>query len=228
MFSEFSTWGRIALFIAIPFGCLCAEMQSVQDGDDGATDRSKTGGLAKTSSFTRISNTGPVVPSGTPLGSAPSNWACTRENGSELLFEVKVDSPSTLRHRDHTYSWQDTNSANNGGNAGTAGGGACTGSTCDTQSYVTAVNAAVLCGFSDWRLPRKDELQRLVDPSSQGTGQPTINAAFFPNMTAGAYWTRANFAGNAALAWMVSMDDGRSTYRAKVSTIRVLLVRGAP
>jgi Protein of unknown function (DUF1566)/PKD domain len=50
----------------------------------------------------------------------------------------------------------------------------------NAASYVTAVNAAVLCGFSNWRLPTRSELQSIVDYSVSYTG-PTIDSEWFPN-----------------------------------------------
>jgi hypothetical protein len=175
--------------------------------------------------FTKIANNGTVLPDGAALGSGPSDWACSRHNASGLTFEVKVNSPGTLRHAANTYTWRNTDAGSNGGNAGTAGGGTCAGSTCDTQSYVAAVNAAGLCGSNSWRIPTQTELQRIVGFATPGTGSPVVDAAFFPNLVAGLYWARANVAAIPSHAWAVGLDDGNAGPRAKSRPYRVVLVR---
>ena len=176
-------------------------------------------------SFTKIAHNGSVLPDGAALGNGPTDWACTRHNASGLIFEVKVNSPGALRHAANTYTWRNTDAGSNGGNAGTAGGGACSGSTCDTQSYVAAVNAAGLCGSNTWRLPTHAELQRIVGFAEPGSGAPVVDAAFFPNLVAGLYWARANVAAIPTHAWAVGLDDGNAGPRAKSQPYRVVLVR---
>ena len=57
----------------------------------------------------------------------------------------------------------------------------------DTSGYVAAVNSASLCGFSDWRLPTRQELLNIVD---YGTATlPRINPTWFPNTAANRYWS---------------------------------------
>ncbi len=175
--------------------------------------------------FTKIANNGSTLPDGAAAGGGPADWACTRHNASGLIFEVKLNSPGALRHFANTYTWRNIDAGSNGGNAGAAGGGTCAGSTCDTQSYVAAVNAAGLCGGSNWRLPTHAELQRIVGFAAPGTGSPVVDAAFFPNLIAGQYWARANVAAIPTHAWAVGLDDGNAQPRAKTQTYPVILVR---
>ena len=88
-----------------------------------------------------------------------------------------------LRNTSHTYTWYSTNAANNGGNAGSLGANTCVGTLppsnqCNTASYVAAVNAAALCGQSDWRLPTPKELLSLVN---FGAFNLLIDTSYFPN-----------------------------------------------
>jgi hypothetical protein len=90
---------------------------------------------------------------------------CIQDNVTGLVWEGKTASAG-LRAAANTYTWLNSDSAANGGAAGTVNGGSCSGSTaCDTQTYAAAVNAAKVCGFSDWRLPTVAELTTLVDSS---------------------------------------------------------------
>lgn len=77
----------------------------------------------------------------------------------------------------------------------------------DTVSYVAAVNAAKLCGYSDWRLPTANELQTLVD-YSVAYHSPTIDGTWFPNTRSEAYLTSTGLAGYASRAWSVYFDVG--------------------
>jgi hypothetical protein len=176
--------------------------------------------------YSKIANNGSVLADSATLGTGATDWACTLVNATRLVFEVKRDAPGTLRDYRNSYTWYDTDGSRNGGNPGSVGGGMCAGSNCDTQGYVAAVNAAALCGYTDWRLPNRVELQSIVATANQGTGTPTVDAAFFPNLTAGAYWAASNFAGNAAAAWVVHFDDGRATWREKDTPRAVVVVRG--
>src|SRR3989338_1439978 len=81
-------------------------------------------------------------------------WACVRDNQSGLVWEVKSNEHG-LQNINNTYSWYDPDEKTNGGFDGKANGGACTGSNCDTDSYIKAVNAKKLCGLNDWYLPSR-------------------------------------------------------------------------
>lgn len=175
--------------------------------------------------FTKIANNGSVLPAGAALGSGATDWACTRDNQTGLIFEVKVDSPGNLRHRTNTYTWFNSNAAANGGDSGSSNGGTCAGSTCDTQSYVIAVNASNLCGGNGWRLPTPADLQRIIDATAAGSGTAAVDAAVFPNLEPLKYWTRPNVAAIPTHAWAVGLDDGNALPRKKSTALRVILVR---
>lgn len=98
--------------------------------------------------FTKISNTGNALPASANLGGGANDWACTRDNVTGLIWEVKVSDASHLRDMNHTYTWYMTDSSN--GNADTANGGTCKDAgRCDTEKFVADVNAASLCGHND-------------------------------------------------------------------------------
>ncbi len=87
-----------------------------------------------------------------------------------------------LRDWSWKYSWYSSNSATNGGNSGGTGGiascnGTLPGGLCNTEALVTAVNAAALCSYTDWRLPTYRELFSLVH---FGVHDPSIDTSYFP------------------------------------------------
>jgi len=179
--------------------------------------------------YTKIANDGSELPASATLGPNPTDWACTRDNLTGLIWEVKVNDPTHLRHSGHTYTWYDTDTDINGGNAGTAGGTGCNGTLaqCNTTAFRDAVNALAganrLCGATDWRLPTANELQSLLDYQRLN---PAIDTTWFPNTQAAFYWSGESFASNASNAWGVYFGNGGLNASSKGNDLRVRLVRG--
>jgi hypothetical protein len=94
----------------------------------------------------------------------------------------------------------------------------------DASAYVAAVNAAGLCGYTNWRLPTADELQTLVDYSVAYPG-PTIDGTWFPNTQQYAYWSATGYAGSSSFAWGVGFGSGVVSGNGRLSSYHVRLVR---
>ncbi len=129
---------------------------------------------------------------------------CVKDNLTGLVWEGKT----TSGERTNTNSY-----SNYGDNR--AG---------DASSYVVAVNAASLCGFTDWRLPTRDELQGLVD-YSVANPSPTLDATWFPNAVVGWYWSASPYLGSSSKAWYVSFANGYVSSNARSGKLQVRLVR---
>ena len=102
---------------------------------------------------------------------------------------MKTDDDS-IHDRDNLYTWYDSNSLTNGGNAGTAGTGT------DTEDFIKTLNANNFGGFSDWMFPKVKELTNIV---SRGALSPVINTDFFPQTVgsvASYYWSSTTDAGD--------------------------------
>jgi hypothetical protein len=173
-----------------------------------------------TTGYSKVSNSGKLLADSAVLGSGANDWACTRDNRSGLIWEVKTADKS-LRDRGNTYTYYNTDSSVNGGSAGTRNGGICTGDIfCDTESYTTAVNSQTLCGFNDWRMPTQNELSLLVSRIYS----PTINPTYFPNTPADFFWSSSGGLYNAD---GVSFSSGNNNYHSKGGQYYVRLVRNS-
>lgn len=223
----------------------CDDVAATHPGQDGTFGRdaearadtlTKTGAGAAGFDFTRVCNSGEQAgegdcPANPALGPSANQWACTKDNNTGLIWEIKVDDATHLRHTNHLYSWYDPNEATNGGNAGVADGGSCGDHDidCDTHSFVAAVNAANLCGASDWRMPTRVELASIVH---FGKRLPAIDVTFFPHTRSLRYWSSSSFsAGSSTSARTVRFSDGRSpdgTFKNWTGGFPVMLVREAP
>ncbi|WOO31809.1 DUF1566 domain-containing protein [Diaphorobacter limosus] len=176
-------------------------------------------GVANGFDYTKIANNGSVLPANAALGSSPGDWACTRDNVTGLIWEVKTT--SGLRSQAHTYSWYMTGSPD--GNAGTASGGTCeTEGRCDTEKYVADVNATNLCGHTDWRMPTVKELEGIAD---LGRSNPAIDPTYFPNTPSSYVWSGSPNAGYSSYAWNVNFGYGNANDGLRSSSSRVRLVR---
>jgi hypothetical protein len=198
--------------------------------------------------FTRIASSGQVLPlqngvwSETGSEFAGTQWDCVRDNVTGLVWEVKRNDATHLRHMAHTYAWYNPNASTNGGapgyeaprsdsNNASVTGPTCAGLAdlrkCNTQSYVAAVNALGLCGQKDWRLPTFDELLSLV---YLGRTLATIDTAYFPNTPTdwALTWSSTPNAGASDGAWGISFNYGLGFYYAKDTAYFARLVRSGP
>lgn len=135
-------------------------------------------------SFTKLDS------SGNSLSASATSWACVKDNITGRVWENKSNT-TDLHHRLWKYSWYNPDSSTNGGVAGdelgvpaVANCGA-TISQCNTLEFVAALNAAQLCGFTDWRLPNVNEMQSIINYSEAAA--PLLDTDYFPNAATGAY-----------------------------------------
>ncbi len=176
--------------------------------------------------YTKVCNSGALAgeedcPASPVLGNAATDWGCTQDDKTGLIWEVKT-TDGGLRDQSYTYTWYEPDNTKNGGGAGTSNGGSCKGSDCDTYSYKNAVNNKGLCGASDWRLPTKDELLGIV---KAGATNPSIDTAYFPNTQSYWFWSSSPSASYSNHAWFVFFSGGGSYDDFKSSNFFVRLVR---
>ena len=174
--------------------------------------------------FTRIAADGSELQGEGDFAKQP--WACVRDNKTGLIWEVK-SANAGLQAATNTYTWLDNNPATNGGNKGVAAGGVCSGSACDTESYIAAISKTRLCGYTDWRVPNRFEMATVLDYSIPHPG-PTIASKFFPNTSPGNYWSATPFGPHTEGVWAWRFDHGYDFVATKEKAHHVLAVRGIP
>jgi len=168
---------------------------------------------------------------GDPLAADAPDWRCIRDNVTDLIWEKKTEAGSDLQFVGSTYSWYNPDPTQNGGHAGTAGGGSCTGGIlCDTNAYVTAINALQLCGKDNWQVPTHAQLLGIVRNGDLGGNvrgpnfKPAFESTFFPNTRyklvwpdqdteAAGYWTATRTSAAVAKAHYVKFGTGTTSTR---------------
>ena len=209
-------------------GLACPQVEYPgQDAEHGRDAQALAGSLSKIGDgragfdFTKLdANGNPLADQSVAYTTTP--WHCVKDNVTGLIWEVKT-TDGGVRDAGHTYTWYNSTGINDGGDPGVANGGTCVdGSNCDTEKYVAAVNAIGLCGRTDWRLPKVEELLSLLDYS---VAYPfiAIDTAYFPN-TMSIYWSASPYADSVSRAWSVGFDSRTDMINQKIVGHNVRLV----
>ncbi len=214
-----------------------SDISALQDCDLGrdvlVQQADKVGGGRAGFDFTRINYDGSEYSGSGDYLIEP--WGCVQDNLTGLIWEVKTDD-SGLHDKDDRYQWTNSDPMTNGGYLGSvdnysnldwcyAFDNADGTLDCNTSKFVQLVNAATLCGYSDWRMPSRDELVDIVD---FGRSQPSIDIDYFPNTQAGSYFSANPSSRKDFSVWAVDFYDGNSTLIGKppfTATVWARLVR---
>jgi hypothetical protein len=154
------------------------------------------------SSYTKIANNGSILPDSAVLGTASGDWACTRDDSTGLIWEVKA-ADGGLRDLRKSYTYYDDPSKPQKWNSDHSElinpTQADIVATTNSIGFVKAVNVASLCGSTGWRMPITDELKGLA---------PKINSTYFPNTPNSGFWSGSPDNNGSFYAWYVLFTSG--------------------
>ena len=158
---------------------------------------------------------------GNELSDSHQQWSCVEDTRNGLIWEVKSRT-DTMRRADNLYSWFDPDNKHI---KGTADGGRCKGDIdCDTSAYVQAMNERNHCGYNDWKLPTKEQLQTIINLENSRDGV-TINKEYFPETLPSWYWTSSENSQREELAWYVLFRNGHALSDLKERPKHIRIVR---
>lgn len=225
----------------------CGEAQGGQDARYGRDAAATAGALPKTGGgeagfdFTKVCMSGEAAgqgacPANPALGTGANDWACTKDNVTGLIWEVKTDDGG-LRDKDNGYTNYDDTTQPQRLNGSVNPTQAEIDTATNSIGFLNAVNALTganrLCGATDWRRPSKKELLSIAH---HGRVDPAIDTDYFPNTPSGNFWSGSPFAGNSYYAWSVNFyyglalvelyANGGTSFGYRDSSFHVRLVHG--
>ena len=137
-------------------------------------------------------------------GGTYAKTECVKDNITGLVWEGKTASPATSRLGTSTYTNYDSTSSAQKSNGSNPTQSDIDNST-NSIGYRNSVRTSNLCGYTNWRLPTKEELEGILASS----GSPRIDTTWFPNTQANYYWSSSPFAANSFFsAWYVNFSNG--------------------
>ena len=151
---------------------------------------------------------------------------CVKDNSTGLIWEGKTASGTRAGINFYT-NYDSTSSAQKAG-VGTPTP-ADTPTTADINAstnsigYQISVNTSALCGFTDWRVPTRDELRKIVDKTKALA--PKIDTTWFPNTEIATYWSSSPVEGFPNYAYLVYFNYGidfTSSFRSGATYLRLV------
>ncbi len=133
------------------------------------------------------------------LLSAPALQAATCPANNDLstpTADFTVHGNGTVTHSKTGLMWKQCSEGQSGADCATGAATALTWA--DALTAAANANTAGFAGYSDWRLPSKQELQSIIET---GCYSPSINNTVFPATASSYYWTSTTYAADPAGAW---------------------------
>lgn len=150
-----------------------------------------------------------------------ANGSCTNENTaipfSTPSSDFTIYDNGTVTHNTTGLMWMRCSIGQ------TWQGERCTGVASDfTWQQALTQGGTNYAGYSDWRLPNKNELASIVELRCYN---PSINNAIFPDTWGYGFWSSSPNASNSYGAWSVHFSDGDVDYNKSDYGYYVRLVR---
>lgn len=151
-------------------------------------------------SYTKLDATGNSLPD------SATSWAMVKDNFTGLVWENKT-ADGSIHDMSKTYTFNDAQNV-----------------------FIVQLNSSKFGGYSDWRMPTRDELRFIVDFSK--VGAPAINVGYFPNTKSGNYWSSSLYTGDEGYvtygnyAWTLQFSTGILISSEKSGLRYVRAIRG--
>jgi hypothetical protein len=126
-------------------------------------------------------------------------WRMVRDNNSGLVWEVKSPDQADVNYKSDRYSWD------------------------DAKAYIERLNNRGYGGFSDWRLPNREELRTIVNYNDT---VPAVDLEYFPNVIPDFYWSSDPYAADPKMIWGIYFAYGCAICYLEKSQFFVRAVRG--
>jgi hypothetical protein len=122
------------------------------------------------------------------------------DRNTGLVWEVKSPVPGDTNFVDDRYTWQEASDA-----------------------FITQMNKRCYGGFSDWRLPSREELRSIVD---YGGGAPAVSRVFFGDCQPTFHWSKDAYGSDPRLMWGIYFAYGCAICYSRDKRYHVRAVRG--
>jgi hypothetical protein len=198
-----------------------------QDAEQGRDAMASAGLLVKKGAGKAGFDFTKIDVNGNELTYDASDWACVLDNVTGLYWEVKTQNQG-LHYFENTYTWYNSDETRNGGSVGFEDGGSCSESACDTQALVMKANEQSFCGYTNWRLPDREELRSILDYSIKSplfNKTPMLDSNYFPYVQNQYHWTANPSVANKSYAWGIHLNFARDGSFYEQNTYAVMLVR---
>ncbi|MDD5255510.1 MAG: DUF1566 domain-containing protein [Candidatus Omnitrophica bacterium] len=148
-------------------------------------------------SFTKLAKGAKALDEG---ASWDDGYRMVLDNNTGLMWEVKSPKKGDVNFCEDRYNWEDAQ-----------------------KKYIKKLNAKKYGGFSDWRMPNKDEIRSIID---YGRTNPAVDTNFFPNCQSDLYWTAIPYKMQKPFIWGIFFGLGAGICYTPLSERYVRAVRG--
>ncbi|MBN1766883.1 MAG: DUF1566 domain-containing protein [Prolixibacteraceae bacterium] len=131
---------------------------------------------------------------------SPKNeWLITKDVNTGLMWEIKSDKNEAINPVNEIYNLN------------------------EAYEFIDKLNKYSYGGFSDWRMPNREELRSIVLYNDE---IPAIDTQFFPDTQTDFYWSNNNYAPNKNMQWGIYFGYGCSICYSNHKFYPVRAVRG--